>query len=119
MNASKFLQQSNTVTLSALECDDRYFHFDLRDNGPGIPREIAENVQKGIDSVESRPGTKGETGSGKGLGLVKYFVAELGGEFHIMDSERKGTWLRVSIPRKIPSIDRPEVENDPATSSAA
>jgi signal transduction histidine kinase len=101
MNASKFLRPSDTVTLSALEQDGRYFHFDLRDNGPGIPREVAEKVRIGIDSVESRHGTKGETGSGKGMGLVKYFVQELGGEFRIMDSAGPGTWLRVSIPKSI------------------
>jgi two-component sensor histidine kinase len=100
MNASKFLRPSDTLTLSALEHDGRYLHFDLRDNGPGIPREIVEKVRKGIDSVDSRPGIKGETGSGKGLGLVKYFVKELGGEFQIMDSAHTGTWLRVSIPEE-------------------
>lgn len=101
MNASKFLRPSDTVTLSALEHDGRYLYFDLRDDGPGIPPEIAEKARKGIDSVDSRPGTKGETGSGKGLGLVKYFVMELGGEFHIMDSSHTGTWLRVSIPNNL------------------
>jgi signal transduction histidine kinase len=99
MNALKFLQPSNTVTLSALDHDDRYLHFDLRDNGPGIPREIVQKVQKGFGSVESRPGTTGETGSGKGLGLVKYFVTELGGEFRIKDCAQTGTWLRVSVPK--------------------
>jgi len=101
MNASKFLRPSDTVTLSALEQDGRYLHFDLRDNGPGIPREIVEKVRKGIDSVESRQGTTGETGSGKGMGLVRYFVKELGGEFHIMDSAETGTWVRVSIPKNV------------------
>jgi len=66
--------------------------FKFRDNGPGIPKEIQNQI---FDSFV----TSGkETGTGLGLAIVKKIVEEHKGFVDIESMEGKGATFRVSLP---------------------
>lgn len=66
----------------------------IKDNGPGIPKDIRKNVFKRFYKGESSTDPKS---IGIGLSLAKSIVEELGGEIRLISEEGKGTTFIISF----------------------
>jgi signal transduction histidine kinase len=77
----------------------------VEDSGVGMPSWMITQIMEG-KSI-SRPGTKGERGTGLGLALCHEFVKRMNGKMDIESEEGEGT--RVSI--RLPLYAGPEAES--------
>lgn len=71
---------------------DKYakgFKIIVTDTGIGMSKEIMNNILFS-ETTNSQRGTRGEKGSGVGLGLVKTFVKMSGGKLYIESEQGKG-----------------------------
>lgn len=66
---------------------------EVKDNGPGIPQEIAERIFEPFFS------TKGEQGMGLGLDISRKLAEEMGGDIEFESEPGAGTKFRVIMPR--------------------
>ena len=57
------------------------------DTGIGMPATLVEAIEKDVP-IESRSGTRNESGTGQGMKLVKRYVEKLGGTFAIESQEK-------------------------------
>jgi signal transduction histidine kinase len=71
---------------------DGHAVVDVRDNGSGIPPEIAARV---FDPFFT---TKGDKGLGLGLDISRKLIAELGGDLSFSSEVGTGTVFRVTVP---------------------
>lgn len=70
----------------------------IKDNGPGIPKEIRKRVFKRFYKGESNTNPKS---IGIGLSLSKSIVEEMGGEIKLISEEGKGTTFIISFMESI------------------
>lgn len=87
-NANKFTEQGK-ISIS-LELETTGFKMVVSDTGTGMDEET-KNSLFSSETVKSRRGTRGEKGSGVGLGLVKTFVELSGGTIVIKSALGKGS----------------------------
>jgi signal transduction histidine kinase len=85
-NAIKFSPEKGTIFISATLLPVGKFKIEIKDQGIGIPRELMDHLFD-IHKKTSRPGTKGEHGTGFGLHIVKSFVEVYGGNVEIESFE--------------------------------
>lgn len=104
-NALKFTPEGGKVVLAALYQGNGHCHILVEDSGMGMPSWMITQIMEG-KSI-SRPGTKGERGTGLGLALCYEFVKRMNGKMDIESEEGEGT--RVSI--RLPLHARPEAES--------
>jgi two-component system C4-dicarboxylate transport sensor histidine kinase DctB len=71
---------------------EKRLELTVDDDGPGIPREIAERLF--VPFVTSK-----EAGTGLGLTIVKRVVDRHGGTIHVASANERGTTIRVSLQR--------------------
>lgn len=73
-------------------------HFDIEDNGPGLPRWLQEQLWKPF-----KKSSTSKTSSGVGLSLVKKAVDNLGGSIKLSTAESfaSGTNVSIKLPLKI------------------
>lgn len=90
-NSAKFAEKDVTVTIEVTSKDD-YVYITIRDDGPGISKEIQSKLfEKGAST----------TGGGYGLYLIKKVVEGYGGKIeYIADNKRTGATFRIAIPCK-------------------
>ena len=72
--------------------------FEVSDNGIGIKKEIQEKIFHGMVS------TKGSTGTGLGLLVVKKIVSEHGGTINVESEKDKGSCFRIWLPKNNANI---------------
>ena len=93
-NAANHAPENSHVTIACLR-DNSLLEFSVKDNGPGIPPEILDNVfqrfQSGAPSGRRR-------GTGLGLALVKSFVELHGGNVAIETAPDRGTKVICRLP---------------------
>lgn len=109
-NAAQALPGGGCIRLSAQPSENRW-HFDVEDDGPGLPSESRERLFTPIHS--SKPG-----GSGLGLALSRQLARHLGGDLQLLSSGPDGTRFQLSVPFRedpLPGSAAPE----PAKASAA
>ena len=87
-NANKFTEQG--VIRVDLDKSDNGFKLSVSDTGIGLTEEMKESILNS-ETVKSNRGTRGEKGSGVGLGLVKNFVNLSGGKIIVESELGKGT----------------------------
>jgi two-component system sensor histidine kinase PhoQ len=68
-------------------------HFEVEDNGPGIPEENREKVLSRGMRLDSH-----EKGQGIGLAVVVEIVARYNGNIEVGDAELGGARILVSFP---------------------
>jgi signal transduction histidine kinase len=95
VNANKFTSQGQLQIVSALNGPKAL--ITVRDNGVGIrPERLATLFEWGKSN--STKGTKGETGSGLGLPMVKEFVEQMGGKIWVESTPEESTAFHFTIP---------------------
>ncbi len=80
-NAIKFTGEKGLITISSNKRNG-YIEVSVSDNGIGIP-PAEQNKLFDISAKSSSKGTKGERGSGLGLGLCKEFIETNGGKIWV------------------------------------
>ncbi|RNI22467.1 sensor histidine kinase [Rufibacter latericius] len=99
-NAIKYHHRSSgCIEVSATELDD-FYQFEIKDDGPGIPKEYQDKVFGIFQTMEARD-VKESTGIG--LSIVKKIVEEKGGQIWIKSEKDQGTtflftWPKASVP---------------------
>lgn len=100
-NATKFLKDEGSITLSGWEKDGSMF-IEIRDNGPGIAEEEQERL--------FQPYYRGEkdrqrfSGLGLGLALSKKLVELHGGEIWVSSTTGEGSAFTFSLPLEVRSL---------------
>ena len=88
-NAIKFSNENSKVEITA-KPNDHFVTIYIKDQGIGMSNTILEDLFK-KDTINSRSGTSGESGTGLGLIICKEFVALNGGEIWAESEVGKGT----------------------------
>ncbi|MEN9896158.1 MAG: hypothetical protein RIR97_2010 [Pseudomonadota bacterium] len=96
-NAIKFTDTGGVVTVD-LEQNDDSVTLVISDTGIGISPAMLTKVGQPFMQVQNDL-TRNYEGTGLGLSLVKGLVALHGGDFVMTSEEKKGTVVRVSLPR--------------------
>lgn len=95
-NAIKFSTEHSLVTIES-KVIQGVFNYYISDEGMGMSQEKIDNLFN-IDKAESKPGTKGEKGTGLGLLLTKELLTYLNGEIVIESKLNQGTRVFLSFP---------------------
>jgi len=97
-NAIKFTPVGGEVFMQAKQ-DGKQVALSVRDTGIGIRQELQKNIFSGYVK-DHADGTKGEKGSGLGLGIVKRILDAHGFEIELVSEPGKGTEFIIRIPIK-------------------
>jgi signal transduction histidine kinase/ligand-binding sensor domain-containing protein len=97
MNAIKFCQNGNKITIDASLLNKKYMKFMICDEGIGMTEEEVSNLFL-VNKNKSTPGTGGEKGTGLGLLLCKDFVGYHKGEIWAESTPNKGTIFFFTVP---------------------
>jgi signal transduction histidine kinase len=95
-NALKFTNKGGVIDISSVQKND-YVIVTVRDNGVGMPKEIAEKIFS-IDFRHITKGTNKEEGTGLGLKLCKEFVEKNKGKIWVESQVGIGSKFMFSIP---------------------
>ncbi|HOJ37963.1 MAG TPA: hybrid sensor histidine kinase/response regulator [Ignavibacteriales bacterium] len=96
-NAIKYSNEGGEITISVVD-DGNNILTSVKDCGIGMKQEEKDNLFH-INKVTSRPGTKGEKGTGLGLLLCKEFVEKHNGKIWVESEPGKGSKFIFSIPK--------------------
>lgn len=95
-NAVKFTPRGGQIHVRAW-ADDAEVHFEVRDDGPGIPAEEQERIFNRFYQVER--GAAGKIkGTGLGLALCRELAKLHGGRLVVESAVGEGSAFRVSLP---------------------
>ena len=83
------------IDISCLR-DESFYHFTIKDNGVGIPKDKQDMIFDLFTIVEEIDRT-GNRGNGIGLSTVKKLVQSLGGEITVESEVNEGTTFKFSI----------------------
>ncbi|MGJ3241741.1 MAG: ATP-binding protein [Opitutales bacterium] len=97
VNAVKYTT-SGSVTL-ALRRHGHYLAFDVRDTGPGIPKDQQETIFQHFHQLESNSRAN-SSGVGLGLGIARLLTGLLGGELTVQSEPGKGSTFTLIHPLK-------------------
>jgi len=96
-NAIKFSYENSSIEISAEQFNEKQIEFIIRDSGVGLSAEEQQKIFS-IESSFSNVGTKGETGTGLGLALVREIIEKHQGEIWLYSEEKKGTEFHFTLP---------------------
>lgn len=99
-NALKFTSDGGEINITAEEVNS-FIRIDVSDTGIGMPQSKIDMILSD-NQFERSKGTKGESGIGLGLQLVKEFVKMNKGKLEIESEMDKGTTFRVYLPSTAP-----------------
>ena len=100
-NAIKFSPENSTINIKA-SFGDGNVHITFRDYGVGMPQTLLDNIFS-PDANTSRKGTRGESGTGFGMPLVKRFVESFEAKIDVNSwdesvfDEGHGTEVKISF----------------------
>jgi signal transduction histidine kinase len=96
-NAIKFSFENSSIEITAEQFNEKQVEFVIRDFGVGLSSEEQQKIFS-IESSFSNLGTKGETGTGLGLALVREIIEKHNGEIWLYSEEGKGTEFHFTLP---------------------
>ena len=99
-NAVKFSPQGGKITVS-LKKEDKLVKISVTDTGMGIPEKDLPHIFEKFYRVEAAS-IQAITGTGLGLGIVKYIVESHGGKISVESEVGKGSTFSFTLPTKLP-----------------
>jgi signal transduction histidine kinase len=96
-NAVKYGNSENNVIEVNWEDAGDFYHFTVKDNGPGIDKEFHEKIFVIFQTLQPRDTIES---TGIGLAIVKKIVEENNGSVAVESEPGKGTSFIISWPRK-------------------
>ena len=84
-------KSSHRVRVSAVNCDEAHFKFEVEDNGTGMKESVRRNI------FEEFYSTKGGGGTGLGLAVVEKVVNKHGGRIDVASEEGSGSTFTVVL----------------------
>jgi len=94
-NAIKYCPEDSQVSVKSWD-DDKWVYVEIKDNGPGIPKEEIENIFEKFYRIKN-DANHSIKGTGLGLYLVKYFVELHGGSIVVESESGQGTKFTVKL----------------------
>ncbi|MGE0681410.1 MAG: ATP-binding protein [Candidatus Binatia bacterium] len=91
VNAIQILPDGGTIEINLLSACDGYAGFEVRDNGPGMTKEVHARIFEPFF-------TRREGGAGLGLTFVQRVVQEHRGRISVESEMGRGTVFRVNLP---------------------
>ncbi|MEP6984350.1 MAG: PAS domain S-box protein [Chloroflexota bacterium] len=95
-NAVKYTPEGGTIRVELAQKGHRAV-FTVQDNGYGIPADQQENLFQAFFRVKTRE-TRGISGTGLGLHLVKSIIERHKGEMHFKSEYQKGSTFGFELP---------------------
>jgi CheY-like chemotaxis protein/nitrogen-specific signal transduction histidine kinase len=101
-NAVKFSFDKSEISINAYPSGKDNIVLEIEDSGVGMSNALLRDIFD-VNKATSRPGTKGELGTGFGMPLVKKFVNAYGGEIEVFSKDEKtfpedhGTLVKVLL----------------------
>ncbi len=98
-NASKYAPPSTTIQVTAAPADEHQVQITVTDEGPGIPRDLAERVFEKFFRVPRRESHDPRRGGiGLGLPIARRLVEAQGGRIWIDSTVAQGTRVVILLP---------------------
>jgi signal transduction histidine kinase len=98
-NAIKFSPEEKSVVIRAGDRDQTIF-FSIHDSGPGFSSDDLKKMYRKFQKLTALP-TGGESTTGLGLFITKFFTEKLKGEITCVTNEGQGSTFTVSIPKSV------------------
>ena len=98
-NAIKHHDRMQGKIVISVSDEGNFFHFSVRDDGPGILPEFHERVFKMFETLQPRDDVEG---SGMGLSIVKKAVEHMGGKIWVDSQLGQGATFTFSWPKQVP-----------------
>lgn len=95
-NSLKYNKKEEIVIDIECKKDSEFYHFTVKDNGIGIPKDKQKDIFELFTIIEETD-RSGNRGNGIGLSTVKKLVSSLGGEISVDSEVNKGTLFHFSI----------------------
>ncbi len=95
-NALKFCLEGDTIEISATLEDDQRIIIKVKDTGIGMPPDQRDKLFKG--KVNSKMGTKNESGTGMGMLFCKDLVERCNGNIWVVSEQGVGTEFMFTLP---------------------
>lgn len=95
-NSLKYNKKEEIVIDIDCRKGSEFYHFTVKDNGIGIPKDKQEDIFELFTIIEETD-RSGNRGNGIGLSTVKKLVGSLGGEISVDSEVNKGTSFHFSI----------------------
>jgi len=97
-NAVEAMQENGTICISTrdncFQNGSRFVELSIKDNGPGIPDHVLQNLFSPVESTK-----KGH--SGLGLSIVADLIKDMSGTISCYSSQGTGTEFKILLPRLI------------------
>lgn len=97
-NALKYNDKAQRRVDISFYASEDFYHFEVKDNGNGIPRESFEKIFELFTTLDLND-RDGNPGSGIGLATVKKLLHLMGGEINIESQPGKGSNFKFQIKR--------------------
>ncbi|HTM70983.1 MAG TPA: ATP-binding protein, partial [Luteimonas sp.] len=106
-NAARFSPPGEAVVVEARDADGAV-QVDVMDRGPGIPADERRRIFDMFYSVERGDRGSGRQGTGLGLAIAQGMVGAHGGSVEALPGDHgRGTRIRITLPRMMPSGSEP------------
>lgn len=106
-NAVKYTPPGGKISLIA-DVSDGSVSISVRDSGPGIPKEVGDQIFEPFYRVKGTKVQKGRSSSGLGLALTKRLVEAHGGSIGYREGPGQGTTFTFTLPLFESSRSHPE-----------
>jgi len=91
LNSSEAMPNGGKITISTNNIDQKWVELVIKDNGPGLPRKIKENLFVPFTTTKPK-------GLGLGLSIVKRIIDGHNGQLKIESQKGKGTTTTIRLP---------------------
>jgi signal transduction histidine kinase len=95
-NAIKYNDKKNIVIDLKVDEDEVFYHFTVRDNGMGIPKEEQHKIFD-LFSTAAEKDRRGHKGNGIGLSTVRKLIHNLGGSIDVQSEVGKYTSFHFQV----------------------